>query len=376
MTNSNKKENESDKIPGFFESSRDCIFLYDKNGIIKDINPNGYQQLGYAKNEIVGKNIAQIVQPEVSHEYSAVISKVVEEKKAVFESILENKDGGKMPVEIHAYLLTLDDNDVIFAMHRDISLRKQIENVLGNCDQKYNALFQSCPDGILQMAPDGKILDANVAYIKTSQYTREELKAMNFADLVADENKAQSATQIQAAIAQGNAEFDGSLKIKTGKTWPAHITASYHNSGNGFLFTFMNNQTEHEKLKAQLQESKQTIQKFIDEASMGIVLGKPDGTINYVNKKFANWLGYSVSELVKLNLKDFTYSNETSQKDRISIYENKVKEISKKGHGICKNGEQIYLNATASLYQTSFGEKYILVQSEKINENQSVATAN
>ena len=365
---------ENNNIPDFFETSRDYICLIDKSGKIMDINPGGYQLLGYEKSHILGKNIAEIIPDEFAKKYSDEIEKVISNKKGIFESVLTNNQGKKIPVEIHAYNITYKNNEAVFAMHRDISLRKEIESMLDRSEVKSKKVFNDCPDGILMVNKDGKILDANVAYINSIGYSKDELIKINFFDLIADENRMESAAHIQKIILNGNASFTGSHKAKNGKIWTSQIRASYHDDTNSFILAFMSEKENLEKLIKELNKSKQGIQKVIDDASTGVLLAKPDGSIHYANKEVAKWLGYSIHELVKLNSRDFVFPDEMTQEQRdalrLGVYDGTIKEYAKKMRYKRKNGDLVWGKGYASQYIATTGEKYLIVQYEKLSENE------
>jgi len=356
-------------IPDFFESSRDCIFLFDKNGVVMDINPNGHKKLGYAKNEIVGKNIAQIVPGEFSKAYSEILAKVIQDKKGIFESTLEHKNGEKIPVEIHGYAIAYKDTEAVFAMHHDIRLRKEIKNMLNTNKNFYNQVFAACPDGVLILSKDGKILDVNEAYLNRSGYTREDLANTNFFDLVTEEHRLENAAHMQKVIVDGSSSFDGSHKIKDGQVWSTRISVGYDEVRNRFIVAFMDNKKSLEQLIEDLSQTRKDIQKYINSINAGVILGKPDGTINFVNSEFAKMLDYTLNELLSLSTRDIIYPEDFRQKKQDDVYDGKIKEVWYKGRVIRKNGELLWIEGSGSLFIDSSGEKFLIGQYEKASES-------
>ena len=52
-----------------FDMSADCMLVLGSDGIIKEINRVGHEQLGYTKAEMVGSHLSKFISPE----YGAII---------------------------------------------------------------------------------------------------------------------------------------------------------------------------------------------------------------------------------------------------------------------------------------------------------------
>ncbi|MDH4263689.1 MAG: PAS domain-containing protein [Spirochaetia bacterium] len=358
------------QIPDFFETSRDCIFLLDNKGFVLDLNPRGIEKLGYSKAEIIGKNVANVVPKDFLQTYSENINKVFTDKKVTFESTLEHKTGEKIPVEIHGYSISYQNTNAIFVMHQDIRLRKEIENMLKSSRSKYDAVFCACPDGVLIVGKDGKILDVNEAYLNRSDYTREDLSKLNFFEMISDEHRIENAANLQKVIQKGKGTFEGSHKMKNGQIWSTKISATYDEPNNRFIIAFMDNKKGLDQLIEDLNNSKKDIQKFIDSVDMAVILGKPDGTINFVNKRFAKILDYSVEELLKLTTRQIAHPDDYRPDRQQAVYEEKIKEVATKFRLFKKTGETVWIVGTGSLYMDQSGEKYLIGQWDTLSKEE------
>ncbi|MBI4838319.1 MAG: PAS domain S-box protein [Nitrospirae bacterium] len=116
-----------EKFRLLFESAIDGIFILDMEGNFLDVNRIGYERLGYAKDELLAKNIRQFDPPEFAvrvPERLALIQKYVQ---AVFESAHYRKDRTIMPVEINSRIIDYGGRKVYFSIVRDITERKRSE---------------------------------------------------------------------------------------------------------------------------------------------------------------------------------------------------------------------------------------------------------
>lgn len=122
-------ESES-RFRSLFESATDCMLILDMEGRIVDINRTGHQRLGYSKQEMVGRPIAEFDTPEYAPHVAERLARFGKDGKVIFESAHVCKDGTVMPVEINTRMLFLDGELRYFSVIRDISARKQAEQQL------------------------------------------------------------------------------------------------------------------------------------------------------------------------------------------------------------------------------------------------------
>ena len=113
-----------------FEFATDCMLILDMAGRIVDINRTGYERLGYVKQEMLGRKIAEFDTPEYAILVSERMARLSKDGSAVFESAHVCKDGTVMPVEISCRVIHLDGEQRYFSVIRDITERKHTESQL------------------------------------------------------------------------------------------------------------------------------------------------------------------------------------------------------------------------------------------------------
>lgn len=110
-----------------FDLAVDCMLVLGSDGIIKEINRVGYEQLGYTKAEMVGSHLSKFISPEFAAIIGDRIAKLLEQGFLVYESAQVRKDGSVIPVEISSRTIHLDGGTAFFSVVRDISKRKLVE---------------------------------------------------------------------------------------------------------------------------------------------------------------------------------------------------------------------------------------------------------
>ncbi len=123
-----------EKYRTLFEKESDAIFIYDPDSTnIIDANAATSELYGYKKDELIGMSVLKL-SAEIE-ESSSVIDKIrVDGEINVPERLHCKKDGTIFPVDVTGYSFKLNQKDVMFAVSKDITARrnseKQIESSL------------------------------------------------------------------------------------------------------------------------------------------------------------------------------------------------------------------------------------------------------
>ena len=115
------------KFETLFNASNDGIFIVSLSGKIIDVNRMSYEHLGYTKEEMLALAINQLAPLENIEER---IEHIKEKQFIRFETTTAKKNGTHLPVEVTARIINLGGEDVIFAVSRDITEQKLLEEQL------------------------------------------------------------------------------------------------------------------------------------------------------------------------------------------------------------------------------------------------------
>ena len=127
------------KFRTLFDQTKDALFLADaRTGNIIDANPAACEMLGRPKEYVVGMHQSSLHPPEEMETYKEIFRKHgVEAKGNAIDVMLQRTDGTQVPVEISASVMELAGKTVVQGCFRDVSERKQAEELLR---QKYEEL--------------------------------------------------------------------------------------------------------------------------------------------------------------------------------------------------------------------------------------------
>lgn len=119
-------------------------------------------------------------------------------------------------------------------------------------ESRYRAAIESSSNGFLLFDVEGRVLEANEAYVRRSGYSREELLRMRLADL-RESTEHQDATARLARVRERGAEvYETEHQTKEGTRWPIEVSMAYWPIEGGRFFAFVHDVTrrrrEHERL--------------------------------------------------------------------------------------------------------------------------------
>jgi PAS domain S-box-containing protein len=115
------------------EQAPDGVFVADLEGRYMDVNGVGCRMLGYARDEIVGKTIVDLIAPDETERLGQSKEELLGGRVHVGEWHLRHKDGTYLPVEVSATILA-DGRWQAFV--RDVSERRRAQDELRQTQER------------------------------------------------------------------------------------------------------------------------------------------------------------------------------------------------------------------------------------------------
>ena len=175
-----------EKFKTLFNSASDAIFLMDRTTFL-DCNVNTEKLFGCTREQIIGHTPAEF-SPEKQPDGGFSSLKAKEKIEAAFggvpqffEWVHTSLDGTPFYADVSLDRVFISGELVLQAIVRDISERKQAENLVLESEAKYRSLFDNVPDGVYRSTPDGQILAANKALAAMLGFENEDALKNNSA---------------------------------------------------------------------------------------------------------------------------------------------------------------------------------------------------
>jgi len=277
-----------------FENSPDPVFVESHEGVILDVNPAASRLHSLARERLVGRNVADLVPPEMREQVVRDFPKVVAGEWVHFESQSYTAGGRAVPVEISAARIHYAGQPAVLLHVRDISARKRAELALLESETRYRVLSEAAFEAIV-LTDGGRILDANSRFLEMLGYPLAELAGNLFTNLVAAESPIKTVEQERRPGA-GPVEF--LLRRKDGtvvRVQPHSRIIPY--KGRRICVIAMRDTTEEYRAR----ETMQRLATAIEQTVEAIIITDAQGNIVYANPSFETITGYRLAEVIGQN---------------------------------------------------------------------------
>ncbi len=121
------------KYRSLFENSVDGFVLFDEEGEIIDCNKSFAQMIGYDKEEVHLKSLQELIQLKSRTEAENTDENDIREHlktDGIVQCEFTHKNGKRIPAEVSTYFLTVNDEIFNWALIRDITERRAMEQKL------------------------------------------------------------------------------------------------------------------------------------------------------------------------------------------------------------------------------------------------------
>lgn len=134
-------EESEEKYRSFVESANDAVMIHSiieggRPGPFSMVNELACERFGFTREEFARLTPQELNDPGHLDHIPVVMEKLQKEGRAVFETVMMRKDGGRVPVEISSRLLRLRGRPYILSLVRDITERRKAEDEIRNLNQQ------------------------------------------------------------------------------------------------------------------------------------------------------------------------------------------------------------------------------------------------
>ncbi|MHB8164621.1 MAG: PAS domain S-box protein [Methanoregula sp.] len=160
------------------EITDDVIYMIDVQGTLTHISPR-ITRYGYTPDEVISRNFTEFIAKEDVTQVLAEFEKTVSTGKSTVTTIrIRDKTGTLHWMEDNGAPV-LDSSGSVVAISgilRDVSGRVKAEEALRENEAKFRTIFDNSPYPIsINSIPDGKFIEVNSAFLKSSGYEEAEV---------------------------------------------------------------------------------------------------------------------------------------------------------------------------------------------------------
>ncbi len=293
-----------------------AIFMLDPGGRVATWNPGAERIMGYSGKEIIGRHISCFYTEEdaLSNKPENDLYSAVNEGRFEDEGWRVRKDGNKFWA--NGVINSLYDRKGrvkgFAKIMRDITEKKQSEEVLHESEERFRLIFEQSPMGANIISTDYKILRVNNRFCAFLGYSWQEMinKPVQSFTHPDDAKKDEWNT---GRLLKGDLDIyvtDKRYIRKDGSIFWGHLTVSLMKNPAGdplYFLGLIEDIAEIKKAEEALHESEARFKLVFDRSPIGCAIVTMDYRYELVNEAFREFLGYSDTEFASLKLSDVTH---------------------------------------------------------------------
>jgi len=283
-----------------FEGAGDAIFIV-KDGVLVDCNQKTLDMFECTREMIIGCSPGELSPPQQPDGQNSVeksrqlLAEAILGKHLKYEWVHSRPVGSSFFTEVGLRCIEVSGESIVQTIIRDISERKKSEKFLRESEFRFRSFFNTNPEGVLLLDFQGRILDANKAFLRKSGYTLAECRMNSFKSFVPENDQGkivQTLLNFRSGVSQKE-PLQSSYRAKDGgivpvsfKGWLVVDEESYPL----YLGVFIKDLTKEQALKA----DKNALEKQVIRAQKSEAIGTlASGIAHDFNNILGGIIGYT-----------------------------------------------------------------------------------
>ena len=282
---------------------------YDRNWTMEFVNEGAFELTGYPPDALIKNKIIS---------YAELIN--TEDREMVFDEVT-NAINNNRAFRINYRINTADNKtkwvweqgsgvknsngkiEAVEGFIADITEQKQAQEALIENEELYKKLIATLPDMIVITDLEGKIMFMNDLGVRLSGYSHfEEIKRKSVFDFIVTEDREKAVKNFAERSINKLGSKEYAFINKSGTSFDFEVNGEIlRNKANepyGMIFS-CRDITSRKIADAALAQSEEQYRTLVDSMQDGVFLIQ-DAKLNFVNKAFADIVGYSIEELLDI----------------------------------------------------------------------------
>ena len=284
-----------------------AIFMLDPEGHVASWNAGAERIKGYTASEVIGRHCSLFYSPAAvaGGRVEAELNKAAETGRMENEGWQVRKDGSQFWANV--VITALRNGDGVLQgfsrVTRDVTERRQMEEVLRESELRFRTIFEDAPIGIALSDSDGKFLQTNPAMQQMLGFSGEETGGKAFADAVHEENRrsVQECFTEMMEGTRGGYHMEIRYDRRDGRTGWSNLNVS-RVTGDGEQPSYAIVMMEDITLRRATEQQMKMLAQTITSMNESVVITDLHNTILSVNPAFLKTYGYKDHEVLGRNV--------------------------------------------------------------------------
>jgi len=190
--------------------------------------------------------------------------------------------------------------------------RRQPDETLQTCDDRYRAILDSAMDGFWIVSQQGRILDVNETYCLMSGYSKQEMLSMSIADFDVSETVADAIEHNKKIMEQGGDRFVAQHRRKDGSVFDVEVSTKFIPVDGGLICGFIRDITEQNRAEKALRESEERFRSYVENVNDVVFCLTAEGVFTYVSPNWKEAFGYELDETVGRSFAPFVHPDDVA----------------------------------------------------------------
>ena len=261
-------------------------------GTILEVNPTAVRILGYRKEELQGTTILDLIPPERKERAVPVVGEIIENGHTIFESVLITRSGERIPIEVHASMISHQGKRVLLSVVRDLRPWEQARRRERKNQKFMEDVFEAIQDGISVLDTDMNVLRVN-GWMERMYGFRGNLTGRKCYDVYHDRDSICPWCPTVKALESGEPHLSivPYPFLEGGVGWmelTAYPILNEHGRVTGII-EHVKDITEQKRA----QEARDRLLLALEQSGEILALTDKEGVIQYVNRAFEKVTGFS-----------------------------------------------------------------------------------
>jgi PAS domain S-box-containing protein len=179
------------KYVDLYDFSPMGYFIFDKKGLIKEVNVTGANMLGMEKRLLRARPFYTFIDPDHRAVFRNHLSEVFRIlTSASCEIVIQRSDGAKIHARLHSLSFVLGEGDpgVCRTAIIDVTEQKRAETALRESEERFRGAFENAAVGASMVDQRGQFIKVNRKLCEMLGYSAEELLSKTFSDVTHPED--------------------------------------------------------------------------------------------------------------------------------------------------------------------------------------------
>jgi PAS domain S-box-containing protein len=281
-----------------------------ENGRVVDVNEQILKMFGYERDEMIGREVVDLVAPESR---ATVAESIREGRDETYEHWLLRKDGTSFIAEARAKMVRAGNRMVRMTALRDITAQKKVEQAMRESEEKFSKAFHTSPDSMsITDLETGRYLEVNEAHAKIFGFTREESVGHSPLEMgILENNEALEQMRLSLKEDKRIRDYEVQVRARDGRVLTILYSAEpIELGGRPCVLRVVHDITDRKHAEEALRESERRFRSYFELASVGFAITSREMRLLAINDEYCRILGYSREELLQKTWAELTYPDD------------------------------------------------------------------